>query len=101
MKTKAKLYPGLNIIKVGDETFFTKEPVKLFDSNEWAFAVGGSNHVEIFSNGKRFLYNAKPMKLRFGTGGLFIVDENKRVQNVYYERYSEANYSKMRVNRAI
>lgn len=51
--------------------------------------MGGANHVETFSNGKRFLYNVKPLKLKFGPSGLFIIDESKRAQNVYYERYSE------------
>lgn len=98
-KTEVKRYPGLCSVKIGEESFNLKEPLVMFDSNEWAFAVGGANYVEVFSNGKRFAHKINPLKLKFGPGGLYIIDSEYKIHNILYERYSDLSYSKIRQNK--
>lgn len=77
-------HPGLSAITIGEDSFNTQEPVTMIDSNEWAFAVGGKYSVEIFSNGRRFLHQITPLKLRFGPGGLYVITASLNVQNIPY-----------------
>ena len=79
LKTTVRIYPGLSRVRVGEELFFSREPIKDFDGNEWAFALAGDSTVEIFSNGSRYLYHTKPLRIKFGSGGLYIVNASGEI----------------------